>query len=348
MLSLFSDTNDTIATLAAINVASSVLKNIAVDTPTKFDEDCLIINVQRPENIEAGVNLPVLFSIYGGGFVGESTPPFDVDYRVGGWGFMPGEDGLREGSGNAGSRDQRMGLEWIADNMQKSAGVIFVGKELFRGAIMNSGTALPTDPFDAIVKKAGCESQGKGESSSHGTVLTKRTNVLAKKGKSHKVPVIMGSQEDERIAFSPFQIDMDTDEKIVNYLSKYYFGKAIIDQISDFVGTYSVDKTSDGSPFRSILPTELYPGGRRVAAILGDMVFDPMWRITLQKIAEYYPEVPACGRTYYLNFLYELNTNNGSEVDLLWYNKNNNSLKDDTCREGSYDFMFNNNNSLRF
>ncbi|KAK1255072.1 hypothetical protein MKX08_009067 [Trichoderma sp. CBMAI-0020] len=480
----FADTEDTAATIAGIGVASSVLKDTAGDTPSDFDEDCLIINVQRPEGVEAGANLPVLFWIYGGGFVSGSTPPFDgknlittgmqldqpfvyvsVNYRVGGWGFMPGEEILREGSGNAGLRDQRMGLEWVADNIAEfggdptrvtiwgeSAGAISVfdqlvlydgnaiykGKELFHGAIMNSGTALPTDPLDgpkgkaiysAVVRAAGCE--GKPEGSLNclrdlenddfaaaansvpgifsypslalsylprpdGISLTDSPDALAKEGKFHKVPVIMGSQEDEGTAFSLFQGNMGTDEKIVKYLSKYYFGNATLDQISEFVGTYS-DKISDGSPFRSMLPTELYPGKRRISAILGDMVFDLMRRITLRIFAENHPEVDSwsylssynynsglnplgtthgsdmsvffngsnndlptiSGRTYYLNFLYNLNPNNGSKVDvlwpqwkegrqLLWYNKKDNSLRNDTYRESSYEYMFKSISSLRF
>lgn len=37
---------------------------------------------------------------------------------------------------------------------------------------------------------------------------------------------------------------MSTDKQIVDYLSKYYFGDATIDQITKFVGTYS-DKIAD-------------------------------------------------------------------------------------------------------
>ncbi|KAM0475141.1 hypothetical protein ACHAPX_007275 [Trichoderma viride] len=480
----FADTENPAAILAEIDVASSVFRNIAGDTPANFDEDCLIINVQRPEGIKAGAKLPVLFWIYGGGFVGGSTPPFDgknlittgvqlnqpfvyvsVNYRVGGWGFMPGEEIRREGSGNAGLRDQRMGLEWVADNIAEfggdpgrvtiwgeSAGAISVfdqlvlhdgnatykGKHLFHGAIMNSGTALPTDPLDgpkgkaiykAVIDKAGCEGKPEGSLKClrdlhnddfaaaansvpgifsypslalsylprpDGTVLTDSPDALAKAGKFHKVPVIMGSQEDEGTAFSLFQINMGTDQKIVQYLSKYYFGDATIDQVNEFVGTYS-HKIADGSPFRSKLTSELYPGKRRIAAILGDMVFDLMRRISLQIIVENLPEVHSwsylssynynfglnpigtshgsdmpvffngsnndlptiSGRTYYLNFLYHLNPNNGSRVDvhwpqwkeghqLLWYNRNNNSLRSDTYRESSYEFMYKNINSLRF
>ena len=115
-----------------------------------------------------------------------------VNYRVGGFGFLPGKEILEDGSANLGLLDQRMGLEWVADNIAafggdptkvtiwgESAGSISVadqmilyggdntynGKPLFRGAIMDSGSIVPADPvdcpkaqgvYDAVVSAAGC------------------------------------------------------------------------------------------------------------------------------------------------------------------------------------------------
>ncbi|KAM3558828.1 hypothetical protein ARSEF4850_004428 [Beauveria asiatica] len=89
-----------------------------------------------------------------------------VNYRVGGCGFLGGAEVLKDNSTNLGLRDQRMDLEWVADNIAyfggdpdrvtiwgQSAGSISVfdrmalyggsanysGKLLFRGAITNSG-----------------------------------------------------------------------------------------------------------------------------------------------------------------------------------------------------------------
>lgn len=188
---------------------------------------------------------------------------------------------------------------------------------------------------------------------------------------------------------------MGTDDKIVTYLSKYYFGDENINQIREFVDTYS-DAISDGSPYRSILPTELYPGKRRISAILGDFGFDLMRRITLQTLSEKRPEIPSwsyfssydynlglnpvgtmhgsdipvlfrgptdshptiSGRKYYINFLHELDPNKGSNIDvhwpkwtkghqLLWFNKTENGLKNDTYREYSYEIMYKNIDYLR-
>lgn len=115
-----------------------------------------------------------------------------VNYRVAGFGFMPGKEILEDGAANLGLLDQRMGLEWVADNIAafggdpskvtiwgESAGAISVfdqmalyggdntynGSPLFRGAIMNSGSIVPADPvdgvkgqevYDTVVASAGC------------------------------------------------------------------------------------------------------------------------------------------------------------------------------------------------
>ncbi|KAK6518955.1 hypothetical protein TWF281_003646 [Arthrobotrys megalospora] len=176
-------------------------------------EDCLYLNVHRPAGTTANSKLPVLFWIFGGGFQigwnamydgktwvssgvtrGQPVIMVTVNYRVGGFGFLPGKEVLADGSSNLGLLDQRLGLQWVADNIAafggdpnkvtiwgESAGAISVfdqmalyngdhtykGKPLFRGAIMNSGSIVPADPvdcpkgqkvYDTVVAAAGCSS----------------------------------------------------------------------------------------------------------------------------------------------------------------------------------------------
>ncbi|KAF2182055.1 alpha/beta-hydrolase [Zopfia rhizophila CBS 207.26] len=193
------------------NVIGQVLNLPLFQTVTNAGEDCLTINVQRPAGTTSSSKLPVLFWIFGGGFELGSTQMYDgtslvnesvsqgkpiifvaVNHRVGGFGFLPGKEILADGSANLGLLDQRLGLQWVADNIAsfggdpskvtiwgESAGAISVldqmalydgdntykGKPLFRGGIMNSGSIVPADPvdcpkgqivYDTVVKNAGC------------------------------------------------------------------------------------------------------------------------------------------------------------------------------------------------
>ncbi|KAL4893624.1 Alpha/Beta hydrolase protein [Aspergillus ambiguus] len=190
------------------------LANIPLfQTATNAGEDCLGLDIRRPAGITADAKLPVLVWIYGGGFELGSSGMYDgsplvwssmslnmpivfvaINYRVGGFGFMPGKEILNDGAANLGLLDQRRALEWVADNIEafggdpdkvtiwgESAGSISVfdqmllydgnytykGKPLFRGGIMNSGGAIPADPvdgvkgqavYDQVVASAGCSS----------------------------------------------------------------------------------------------------------------------------------------------------------------------------------------------
>lgn len=85
-------------------------------SPAAFSgrEDCLTLNVQRPGGVKAGDDLPVLLWIFGGGFELGSTAMYDgahvveesvalgkpvifaeMNYRVAGFGFLPGKEYAR-------------------------------------------------------------------------------------------------------------------------------------------------------------------------------------------------------------------------------------------------------------
>lgn len=205
--------SEEVSTIPAIAVALSVLTSAPDIT-----EDCLTISVMRPRGTAANSGLPVLFWIYGGGFENGSSAPYNgsvlipqsvaqgspiilvtVNYRVGGFGFLPGAEVLADGVSNLGLLDQRLALEWVADNIAsfggnpdkvtiwgQSAGafsvfdqmalyggnITYKGKPLFRAGIMNSGSILPVQPvdgpraqaiFDTVVESAGCNSVADGE-----------------------------------------------------------------------------------------------------------------------------------------------------------------------------------------
>ncbi len=283
-----------------------------------------------------------------------------VNYRVAGFGFMPGKEILSDGSANLGLLDQRMALEWVADNIAafggdpnkvtiwgESAGAISVfdqmalydgnngykGKPLFRSAIMNSGSVIPADPvdcpkgqaiYDQVVAKAGCSREADtlaclraapyekflaaANSVPHfwsysslalsylprpdGKVLTKSPELLVKEGKYTAVPMIIGDQEDEGTFFALFQPNITSSAKIVTYLGDLFFHSATKSQLEALIKTYS-PWVWDGSPFRSGLLNEIYPGFKRLAAVLGDCVFILTRRLFLEDTTSLNPNVPA-------------------------------------------------------
>ncbi|KAJ4154018.1 hypothetical protein LMH87_010482 [Akanthomyces muscarius] len=73
----------------------------------KGREDCLTVTVQRPKGTQAGARLSVLF------FILAAASCF---------GFLGGAEVLADDRANLGLRDQRMGLEWVADNIASVGG----------------------------------------------------------------------------------------------------------------------------------------------------------------------------------------------------------------------------------
>ena len=142
-----------------------------------YDEDCLFLNIWKPENAKEGDNLPVLIYIHGGGFTGGCAHEkhFDdpiwaqkgiiavtINYRLGPMGFITLPELKEEAgkTGNYGLYDQLCALHWVRDNisafggdpdaitiMGQSAGAMSVqqhcfsplSRGLFRGAVMSSG-----------------------------------------------------------------------------------------------------------------------------------------------------------------------------------------------------------------
>ncbi|XP_060524304.1 juvenile hormone esterase-like [Cylas formicarius] len=159
--------------------------NMDSDAPEE-NEDCLYLNVFTPI-LNADQNttkLPVVFSIYGGGFRNGKagiSPRYWIDndivlvshnYRIAAFGFLATGDTVVPG--NAGLKDQNLALQWTYDNihlfggdrdritiMGQSAGGASVGyhllspksRGLFRAGIAESGSPLNTwtyleDPLD--------------------------------------------------------------------------------------------------------------------------------------------------------------------------------------------------------
>ncbi|KAI1506230.1 Alpha/Beta hydrolase protein [Biscogniauxia marginata] len=392
------------------DLLTSVL-GLLIDTPlfqvaTGQTEDCLTMRVHRPAGTAPDAKLPVLFWIFGGGFELGSPLLFDggpfvansilqnkpvifvsVNYRVGGFGFLAGKEILADGAANLGLLDQRMGLEWVQDNIAafggdpekvtiwgESAGAISVfdqmalyggditynGKQLFRGGIMNSGSIVPADPtdcsrcqgiYDTVVKEAKCAEatdtlaclrEADYDTFLHavnsvpgvlsysslalsylprpdGVVLTESPEVLATNGQYAAVPMIIGDQEDEGTLFSLFQPNITTQDKLVDYLGTVLFANADREDLVTLVNTYEPDPAA-GSPFRTGILNNPYPEFKRLAAILGDLVFTLTRRVFLDITLAAHPDVPAW--SYLASYDYGtpiLGTFHGSDLLQVFY-----------------------------
>ncbi|KAK3112677.1 hypothetical protein LTR53_010795 [Teratosphaeriaceae sp. CCFEE 6253] len=116
------------ATLAA-NAHGPICLGTGSGPPTNSsNEDCLFLDIYAPTNSSRFSKLPVFFFIQGGGFNTNSNPNLDgsglvtasgnniivitINYRVGPYGFLAGQEVFDNGNINNGLRDQRQALHW--------------------------------------------------------------------------------------------------------------------------------------------------------------------------------------------------------------------------------------------
>lgn len=98
------------------------------------------------------------------------------------------------------------------------------------------------------------------------------------------VPIIIGDQEDEGTLFSNSQNNISTTDELVTYM-KTYFPETNLEDVKTLVNSYP-DDPSYGSPFRTGTANNLYPQYKRLAAILGDIVFTLIRRAYLQEATD--------------------------------------------------------------
>ncbi|KAH7351284.1 cholinesterase [Rhexocercosporidium sp. MPI-PUGE-AT-0058] len=208
----------------------------------------------------------------------------------------------------------------------------YKGKSLFRGAIMDSGSLTPADVvdgprpqgiYDAVVKDAGCSGSAdtlaclrsldyltflrattsvpaafdyQSVALSYvprpdGKVLVASPEILAQNGQYAKVPFIIGDQEDEGTLFSLVQSNITTTEELVDYLVDVFFYDANRADVEALVASYP-DDPSAGSPFNTGPLNNVYPQYKRLAAMLGDLVFTLTRRVFLDIASQVNPDVP--------------------------------------------------------
>ncbi|KAK1234058.1 hypothetical protein PQX77_002752, partial [Marasmius sp. AFHP31] len=175
--------------------------------PSDPSEDCLFLNVYHPGNSAPAENLPVIVWIHGGGYVLGSALGFHgadlisqsngglvvvtIQYRLGVFGFLAGNEVHADGASNAGLLDQNFALRWVNKHISKFGGdperVTIWGEsagagsvlqhvvaedgqtspQLFRGAIASStfvpsqyayNDTIPQTLYDQVVDAVDCKS----------------------------------------------------------------------------------------------------------------------------------------------------------------------------------------------
>ncbi|XP_050499760.1 juvenile hormone esterase [Diabrotica virgifera virgifera] len=164
-----------------------VSQGVVDDPALEETEDCLYLNVYTPRYPSSNESLPVIFFIYGGGFVvgyatfDEIGPHYMMEhdvivvtanYRVGLMGFLSTED--ESIPGNFGLKDQHLAFKWVQENikafggnparvtiMGHSAGSASVAYQLmskknqglFWGGVMLSGSSLSPWSYQRNARK---------------------------------------------------------------------------------------------------------------------------------------------------------------------------------------------------
>ncbi|MBB2946334.1 para-nitrobenzyl esterase [Actinoplanes lutulentus] len=147
--------------------------------PQGRSEDCLFVNVWRPEGVSARAKLPVMVWIHGGGFVAGSGAQPDysgeqfarqgvvlvtINYRLGRFGFFafPGLTAEQPGEvkGNYGYLDQIAALQWVRRNIAAfggNAGNVTIFGESAGGVSVHTHLTSPLSRrvFDKAIIESG-------------------------------------------------------------------------------------------------------------------------------------------------------------------------------------------------
>ncbi|KAF8608655.1 alpha/beta-hydrolase [Ceratobasidium sp. AG-I] len=314
--------------------------SVAGHTTNAVSEDCLTLNIWKPTNVTG--KIPVMVWIYGGAFyagdiytypgnffversttIGKPVIYVAMNYRLGFYGFTPGQAAAGAGALNLGLKDQRLALEWIQKNIGyfggdpskvtifgESAGAMSVAYQslykggkiggAFSGMILESGSATSlvvpkaNDPvkeaaFNFVADAVGCAD------SPHifECVRNAPADVLSKANKDAiKIDPYYYGFAQAPIAFGPTRAPGDDffPEAPVNLIRKGKFAKvpfingAQLDEATLFINGTSLKTEQDIITWLTVRLVGLCPGISNVTLI--------------REILKYYPDYPAAGSPY--------------------------------------------------
>ena len=154
------------------------------------DEDCLYLNVYRPENTDGSSSLPVMVWIHGGSFENGAGSDYDparivkqngvivvtVNYRLGALGFLtlPGAQAI---TANHGLMDQQEALRWVQRNIQAfggDPGQVTIAGQSAGGVSVCAHFASPSAAglfSRAVIQSGGCVSAPLADAQAGGGLL---------------------------------------------------------------------------------------------------------------------------------------------------------------------------------
>ncbi|KAG9124351.1 hypothetical protein FRC07_011950 [Ceratobasidium sp. 392] len=235
--------------------------------------------------------LPVMVWIYGGAFyaggiksfpgnhlverstkIGKPIVYVAMNYRVGIYGFPPGQAAQDAGASNLGLKDQRFALEWIQKNIVYFGGDPNKLDSYYQALIGQAPTIFtptrsPDDDF-----------------------FTDIPSKLLRAGKFAKVPFINGAQLDEGTIFVN-GTSLNTEQDIVNWATAHFTGldTGITNEtaVRELLKYYPDDPAA-GSPYGT--DNETFGQGaqyKRYASMVGDLIFQAPRRDHLRKTAKF-------------------------------------------------------------
>ncbi|KZV64181.1 carotenoid ester lipase precursor [Peniophora sp. CONT] len=208
-----------------------------------------------------------------------------------------------------------VGMQMVANNGDNEG--------LFRAGFMQSGSPLPVGDivhgqkyYDALVDATGCSGSSDtlqclrevpydklnaavNEAPSifsyqslslaylprvDGDFITDAPQKLVEAGKVANVPFITGDCDDEGTLFGLANANITTEAELKEYFLTYYAPDATDDEVAAILAAYPADVTK-GSPFDTGVLNAITPQFKRIAALLGDLVFNAPRRFMLQQRA---------------------------------------------------------------
>lgn len=106
-----------------------------------------------------------------------------------------------------------------------------------------------------------------------GAYLTDDPAALTASGRVANIPFVIGNMVDEGTLFSLInQLNVTTNEEIVDYFEQVYFTQTPRPLIEELVSLYS-DDPAEGSPYDTGLANQLGPKYKKLASMIGDYTF---------------------------------------------------------------------------